>query len=201
MSRTPAVHAERCAQLRSRKTLSCVTLNALIFLQVFRIFFCELRSHIPLCVSPSSWHWHCKGSRVSPAPQEGHRPQLHPPMGWDQLLAMPWWGQEPEQERDGREKILCWYQQLQDVVQRSDGFCKSLFWPERNTRMFSSSPAPVWSGEQQGYKHCLWRALGTPELVERGASAGTAQELWWKGGCISPGHRGSPWKTSTCPQS
>lgn len=42
--------------------------------------------------------------------------------------------------------------------------------------IFGSSPAPVWSGKQQGYKHCLGRALGTPGLGGRRARAGTVQD-------------------------
>lgn len=77
--------------------------------------------------------------------------------------------------------MLCWYQRLQDVVQRSNGLYKSLFLPERSTTIFSSSLASVWPGKQQGYKHCLERALGIPEFVGRRASAvveGWMQQPW-----------------------
>lgn len=85
----------------------------------------------------------------------------------------------------GEKKALCRYQQLQGVVQRSSGFCKAFScWK-------GTLECLVWSGKQQGYKHCLEKALGILELVGRRAKAGPAQRLWKKGGCISPDNKGS----------
>lgn len=140
MSRTPAVHAEKSAQLRSTKASSCVTLIALIFLQVFRLCFCEPRSHKPLSVSPRSWHY--KGSGESCAPQEGLQGaqlQLHPPMDWDQQHPGGDWSES--RKVMGEKKMLCWYQQLQDVVQRSNGFCECLSC-QKGTRESLVPPQP-----------------------------------------------------------